>query len=100
MNFKTKVNSVQEAFAKFFEVYTLEFEILQTIWSKNYQKAKSIDKKLNTKGLMFFVSYFSCDLQDFRIWYVNRKAFDASFLYWVDFTTHLILYLLETNVEK
>ena len=58
MNFKTKVNLVQEAFAKFFKVHILKFEILQTIWNKNYQKAKSIDKTLKSKGLMFFDSFF------------------------------------------
>ena len=35
---------------------------------------------------MFFVSFLSCVLQDFKFWYVNRKAFGESFLYWVDFT--------------
>ena len=31
-----------------------------------HQNAKSIDEKLKTKGLMFFVSFVSCDLQDFK----------------------------------
>ena len=35
-----------------------------------------------------FLFCFSCGLQDFKFWYVNRKAFAASFLYWVDFTSH------------
>ena len=34
--------------------------------NKKYQNARSIDEKLKTKGLMFFVSLFSCDLQDFK----------------------------------
>ena len=34
--------------------------------------------------LMFFV--FTCGLQDFKFWYVNCKAFGASFLFWIDFT--------------
>ena len=60
--------------------------------NKKHQNAESIGKKLKTKGLMFFVSFFSCDLQDFKFWYVNRKAFGTSFLYWVDFTKiHAIL---------
>ena len=42
--------------------------------NKNHQNTKSIGKKLKTKGLMFFVSLFSCDLQDFEFQYVNRKA--------------------------
>ena len=49
------------------------------------KNAKSIGEKLKTKGLKFFVSFSSCDLQDFKFWYVNRKAFVTSFLYWVDF---------------
>ena len=28
--------------------------------NKKYQNARSIDKKLKTKSLMFFVSFFSC----------------------------------------
>ena len=35
--------------------------------------------------LMFFV--FSCGLQDFKFWLVNRKASIVSILYWVDFTS-------------
>ena len=38
------------------------------------------EKKLKSKGLMFIVSIFSCDLQDFIFQYVNRTAFGASFL--------------------
>ena len=34
---------------------------------------------------MFFFWFFSCDLKDFKFWYVNRKAFGASSFYWVDF---------------
>ena len=34
--------------------------------NKKHQNAKSIGEKLKTKGLMFFVSSFSCDLQDFK----------------------------------
>ena len=37
--------------------------------NKKHQNAESIGEKLKTKGLMFFVSFFSCDMQDF-----NRKA--------------------------
>ena len=50
------------------------------------QNAKSNDEKLKTKGLMFFVSFFSCDLQDFKFQYVNNKALGKSFLNWIDFT--------------
>ena len=35
--------------------------------SKKHQNAKSIGKKLKTKGLRFFVSFISCDLQDFKL---------------------------------
>ena len=34
--------------------------------NKNHQIAKSIGEKLKTKGLMFFVSFFLCDLRDFK----------------------------------
>ena len=34
--------------------------------NKKHQNAKSIGEKLESKGLMFFVSFFSCDLQDFK----------------------------------
>ena len=64
-----KVNSVQEAWAKCFAVHLLKFEILQTTCKtkqKKHQNAKYICEKLKTKGLMFFVSFFSCDLQDFK----------------------------------
>ena len=53
--------------------------------NKKHQNARFIDEKLKTKSLMFFVSFLSCDLYNSKFWYVNRKAFDASFLYWVDF---------------
>ena len=50
--------------------------------AKKHQNAKFIDEKLKTKSLMFFVSFLSWDLQDFKFQYVNHKAFGASFLYW------------------
>ena len=66
----SKVNSVQEACTECFSVHILKFEILQTTWKKNqkkpHQNARFIDEKLKTKSLMFFVSFFSCDLQDFK----------------------------------
>ena len=34
--------------------------------NKKHQHVKFIGEKLKTKGLMFFVSFFSCDLQDFK----------------------------------
>ena len=34
--------------------------------NKKHKNAKSIGEKLKNKGLMFFVSFFSCDLQDFK----------------------------------
>ena len=54
------------------------------ITKQKYQNTNPIGEKLKIIGLMFFVSFFSCDLQDFD---VSRKAFGASFLYWVDFIT-------------
>ena len=54
--------------------------------NKKLQNTKSIHEKLKTKSLMFFVLFFHVILQDFKFWYMNRKAFGTSFLYWVDFT--------------
>ena len=34
--------------------------------NKKHQNAKFINEKLKTKDWMFFVSFFSCDLQDFK----------------------------------
>ena len=34
--------------------------------NKEHQNARFINEKLKTKSLMFFVSFFSCDLQDFK----------------------------------
>ena len=47
--------------------------------NKKYQNAKSSGEKLKKKGVMFFVSCFLCDLQDFKFQYVNHKAFGAIF---------------------
>ena len=35
--------------------------------NKKQKNAKSIGEKLKTKGLMFFVLIFTCDLQDFKL---------------------------------
>ena len=64
-----KVSSVQEACTKCFAVHLLKFDKLANHMkkqSKKHQNAKSIGEKLETKGLRFFVSFFSCDLQDFK----------------------------------
>ena len=74
-----KVNSVQEACAKCFSVHTLGFHILQITW-KNEAK--------NIKPFCFIFLY---GLQYFKFWYLNRKEFGESFLYWVDFNTGNIL---------
>ena len=34
--------------------------------NKKHQKAESIGEKWKSKGLMFFVSFFTFDLQDFK----------------------------------
>ena len=34
--------------------------------NKKHQNVKSIGEKLETEGLMLFVSFVSCDLQDFK----------------------------------
>ena len=49
--------------------------------NKNQQNAIFIGDKLKILSLMFFVSFYSCDLQDLKFYNVNRKAFGASFLY-------------------
>jgi hypothetical protein len=64
-----KVNSIQEAYAKCFAVHLSKFEILQ-ITRKNKAKnikmlSRSFGEKVKSKGLMFFVSSFSIDVQDF-----------------------------------
>ena len=52
-------------------------------WNKEHQTL-SFQFFVNISSiLMLFV--FSCFLKDFKFWCVNRKAFGASFLYWVDF---------------
>ena len=38
-------------------------------------------RKSNLSSWIHHVSFFSCDLQDFKFYYVNRKAFGESFLY-------------------
>ena len=38
----------------------------------------------------YFCFIFSWGLQDFEFWYVNSRAFGASFLYWVDFTWEVV----------
>ena len=43
--------------------------------NKKHQNARFINEKLNTKSLMCIVSFYSCDLQDFKFQYVNHKAF-------------------------
>ena len=58
--------------------------------AKKHKNSKFIDEKLKTKIMMFFISFFSCDLYDFKFWYVNRKAFGTSFLYWVDFILNFV----------
>ena len=70
---KIKFNSVQEACPKCFAVHILKFEILPTTWkkqNKKHQNARSIDEKLQTKSLMFFVSFFYviCKISNFNMW--------------------------------
>ena len=68
----SKVNSEQEAIAKLFLVHThLNLKSCQPHekQNKNYQKDKSIDKKLKTKGLMFFHLLFHgiCWISNFNV---------------------------------
>ena len=62
----SQVNSVQEACAKCF---AFTYQNLKSCkphqkQNKKYKNAKSFGKKLKTEGLMFFVLFFSSDLQD------------------------------------
>ena len=84
-----KWNSVQEGCAICFAVHLWKFEILQTTWrnkTKNIKSAKSIGEKLKTKGLMFFVSFFSMWFARFQILICKpqsiwRKLLVLSWLY-------------------
>ena len=81
---------VQEACAQCFAVHILKFEILQITWKKwnKEHQALSFHLFINKSSIwMLFVLFFSCGLHDLKFWFVNRKAFGASFLYWVDFTS-------------
>ena len=83
----TALKSTQEAWAKCFAVHILKFEILQNHLQKN-DANQTLSFQFFTNRfsiLMGFFWIFSCVLQDFKFQYVNRKAFGASFLYWVDF---------------
>ena len=50
----------------------MKFEILQTTW----KNARFIDKKLKTKSLMFFASFFHviCNISNFNMWTANHLA--------------------------
>ena len=68
----SKVNSLQEACTKCYAVH-----IGIKIWNlanhmrkqnKNHQNEIFFGDKLKILSLMFFVSFFSCDLQNFIMW--------------------------------
>ena len=65
-----KVNSVQEACVKCFAVHILKFEILQTTWKNKTKNIKMLDLLMKNWKLrdwcVLFVSFFQCDLQDFK----------------------------------
>ena len=52
-------------------------------FTNKYLKACKPHEKKQNKKLKVWCS--PCDLQDFKFYYVNRKAFGPSFLYWFDF---------------
>ena len=80
----SKVNPVQEAYAKCFVVHLYLWFTYQNLKSckpheKTNQKvnnAKSIDEKLKTNGLMFFVSFFHviCKISNFNMWAAKHLA--------------------------
>ena len=59
-----KVSSVQEACAKCFAVCNLENHMKKQ--NKTNANAKFVVEKLKTKAPMFFVSFFSSALEDFK----------------------------------
>ena len=68
-----KVNSVQEACAKFFAVHLLKFEILQITWKKWNKKHQTLSFQLfinRSSILMFFVLFFHvvCKISNFDMW--------------------------------
>jgi hypothetical protein len=77
-----KVNSVQEACTKCFAVHISNLKSCKP-------HEKTIQKLQNGRSIyendVLDAIFFSCNLQDFKFWYVNRKEFGTSFLYWVDF---------------
>ena len=59
--FFTKVNSVQEAFAKFFAVHTLKFKILQPEWKNDTKIIKKLNlliKNWKLRVWCSFICYF------------------------------------------
>ena len=65
------------------------FEISKITWQKNETKnIRFLILSFSSINWAFwcFCFVFSCGLKDFKFWYVNCKAFGASFLYWVDFS--------------
>ena len=103
MNF-FKVNSVQEPCAKSFAVHLLKFEILQITWEKWNKEHQTHSFQFFSYRFWCFLFCFSCGLQDFKFWYVNRKAFGASFLYRVDFIklnllNFFVLTLLSSTIK-
>ena len=69
------------------------FEILQITWFKWNKEHHTLSFQFLSINLTFwcFLFCFLCGLQDFKFYYVNCKAFEAKFLYWVDFTFHSFL---------
>ena len=56
------------------KIWNLAYHIKKQ--NKKYQNAKSIGEKLKTKSLVFFVSFFSCDLRisNFDTWSTKHLA--------------------------
>ena len=84
-----KVNSVQEACAKYFAVHLSKFGILQTIWKNKTKNMKTLNLSVKNWILRSDVLCFIFFMWFARfqiLMYVNRKAFGSSALYRVDFT--------------
>ena len=68
-------------------------------WNKKYWTARFVDENWKIR-VWSSIFWSSCDLQDFKFWYVNRKAFSATFLYWADFIQFCIKWPFFTETGK
>ena len=75
----SKVNSVQEAYAKCFAVHILKIEILQITWNKRNKQHQTLSFQFLTNRfniLMFFVLFFHvvCKISNSNLWTAKHLA--------------------------